>query len=122
MINATTRDEVTAALAAPAGSAITLASVFAFAVGARAMMAGTTLTTTFTSFATTEAAKQTSPRQSMKTWVVTSRNPRPEHSAMNGETVPTEEQFSNGADWPGDPSLGAAGVANCMCIVEVGTT
>lgn len=55
-----------------------------------------------------------------KTWVVTSGNPRASHAAMNGETVPYDEPFSNGAMWPGDiDALDAAEVANCECIVEI---
>ena len=55
-----------------------------------------------------------------KTWVVTSRNPRPSHKAMDGETVPYDETFSNGAEWPGDSkALDAADVANCQCECEV---
>lgn len=55
-----------------------------------------------------------------KTWVVTSGNPRASHAAMNGETVPYDEPFSNGAMWPGDiDALDASEVANCECIVEI---
>ena len=41
-------------------------------------------------------------RKVWKTWVVTSDNPRASHAAMNGETVPYGEPFSNGAQWPAD--------------------
>ena len=55
-----------------------------------------------------------------KTWVVTSGNPRASHAAMNGETVPYDEPFSNGAMWPGDiDALDAAEVANCECVIEI---
>ena len=77
-----------------------------------------TLLTTFAGFATMEAAKQNG-SESTKTWVVNSGNPRSEHADMDGETVPVRDTFSNGADWPGDPVLGAEGVANCQCSVEV---
>jgi hypothetical protein len=77
-----------------------------------------TLLTTFAGFATMEAAKQNS-SEATKTWVVNSKDPRSEHSRMAGETVPVREKFSNGADWPGDPVLGASGVSNCRCIVQV---
>ena len=59
-------------------------------------------------------------RKPWKTWVVTSGNPRASHAAMNGETVPYDEPFSNGAMWPGDiDALDASEVANCECIVEI---
>lgn len=55
-----------------------------------------------------------------KTWVVTSGNPRASHAAMNGETVPYDEPFSNGAMWPGDvDNLDVEDVANCHCILEI---
>lgn len=80
-----------------------------------------TLLTTFAGFAVTEAVKQiVSPRAgATKTWVVMSGNPRSEHAAMDGETVSMDDTFSNSANWPGDPILGADGVSNCMCGVEI---
>jgi hypothetical protein len=38
---------------------------------------------------------------------------------MDGETAGIGEPFSNGAQWPGDPVLGAEGVANCNCGVSI---
>lgn len=78
-----------------------------------------TLLTTFAGFAVTEAAKQRGGNQATKTWVTSSGNPRPEHLAMNGETVGMDDTFSSGQNWPGDPAGGAEGVANCMCEVEI---
>lgn len=118
MINSTTRDQIHEAIASD-NPDLTPAAVFALAAGSRALRAGTTLTTTFAAFGTTEAAKQVAPRHATKTWEVNSKNPRPKHAAMNGDTVPVDEKFSNGADWPGDPSLGAAGVAGCTCTVRI---
>jgi hypothetical protein len=46
---------------------------------------------------------------STKTWVVTSSNPREEHAAVDGETVPVDQPFSTGQMWPGGP--------NCQCDV-----
>ena len=77
----------------------------------------TTLVTMFAAFASTEAARQNGGGR--KTWIVTSSDPRASHSAMNGESVPVDAEFSNGAKWPGDPVLGADGVSNCMCDVEI---
>jgi phage portal protein len=55
-----------------------------------------------------------------KTWVTTSSNPRPEHAAINGETVGIDDEFSNGLRWPGDSASGdPAEVANCQCEVVV---
>jgi HK97 family phage portal protein len=122
-INATTLDQIEAALADPGddggGNPVrTPAKVFDAAEGERGAVIATTLLTTLAGFATMEAAKQNSSRAT-KTWLVNSKNPRSEHARMDGETVPVGEKFSNGADWPGDPVLGADGVANCHCSVEV---
>lgn len=92
--------------------------VFDEADESRGAAIGQTLLTTFAAFAITEATKQRT-QGSTKTWVVTSGNPRSSHAAMSGETVSLDENFSNGAKWPGDPVLGADGVSNCMCTVEI---
>ena len=55
-----------------------------------------------------------------KTWVA-GINPRPEHAAMDGETVPLGEPFSNGMNGPGDFTGGAEEVANCDCDLEFNT-
>jgi HK97 family phage portal protein len=55
-----------------------------------------------------------------KTWCVNSGNPRPEHAAMDGETVDIRDNFSNGMKWPGDPAGGAENNAGCECSVEFG--
>jgi HK97 family phage portal protein len=125
-INSTTFDQIQAALDDPGddGDGNPTRSpekVFDDAEGGRGDGIATTLLTTFAGFATMETAKQNS-ASATKTWVVNSSNPRSEHAAMDGETVPVGEKFSNGADWPGDPVLGADGVANCECSVEVSLT
>lgn len=48
-----------------------------------------------------------------KTWVVRARDSR--HPHLNGETVPIDGAFSNGARWPGDSSAGADEAAKCQC-------
>lgn len=54
-----------------------------------------------------------------KTWVVTSQNPRPEHAALDGETVGVDETFSNGGRWPGDGlNLDVDDVAGCTCVLQ----
>jgi hypothetical protein len=117
-INSTTRDQVAAILAGdgPEG-AESPAHAFEVAKESRAVEAGATLATTFATFATVEVGKQNGAGQ--KTWLVTSTNPRPEHASMDGESVGIDDRFSNGASWPGDPVLGADGVAGCTCDVEI---
>lgn len=94
-------------------------SVFDDAEENRSAAGAVALVTTFAAFATVEAATQLGGSKATKTWRVTSGNPRSEHAAMDGETVGIEDSFSNGANWPGDPVLGADGVSNCQCVVEV---
>ena len=53
-----------------------------------------------------------------KTWV-TGDNPRPSHAAMDGETVPYEGTFSNGAFWVGDDNLDADETCGCNCSIEI---
>ena len=53
-----------------------------------------------------------------KMWV-TGDNPRPSHAAMDGEVVPIDSKFSNGADWPGDDVLGPEETCGCNCTTEV---
>ena len=51
-----------------------------------------------------------------KTWI-SSRDSRvrTDHDIMDGETVPLDGSFSNGLDFPGDPSGPADEVINCRC-------
>lgn len=94
--------------------------VFEKAEDSRADKSGVSFATAVTGWAVLEAVRQQAPnRGAMKTWIVTSGNPRPEHAAMNGETVPYDEAFSNGADWPGDQVLTPEESCNCMCQVEI---
>lgn len=118
LVNDATRDRIEKALSSEDPDQ-TPAHVFEEAQSARVPSAAAALVTTFSAFATAEAGKQLAPTVATKTWVVTSSNPRPTHARMNGETVPVGEKFSNGADWPGDPGLGADEVAGCECAVEV---
>ena len=53
-----------------------------------------------------------------KRWV-TGDNPRPSHALMNGETVPVDEPFSNGAFWPGDENFDVDESAGCNCSTEI---
>ena len=95
--------------------------VFDVAESARTTTGATAFATAIAGWSALEAVRQCAPRRgATKTWDVTSSNPRPSHAAMNGETVPYGEPFSNGAMWPGDSSvLDAAEVANCQCSVLI---
>lgn len=85
----------------------------------RADMYGLSFATAVTSWAAMESVRQQG-GDATKTWVVNSGNPRPEHAAMNGETVPLNETFSNGAEWPGDSeALDAADLCNCQCSIDI---
>lgn len=116
-INSTTREQLEAILSGDGPDGVT-DPAHAFEKGkSRAAVIAATFLTTLAAFATVEAGKQTG--AASKTWLVTSSNPRPAHAAMHGQTVGIDEPFSNGAKWPGDPALGADGVAGCECDVEV---
>jgi HK97 family phage portal protein len=49
-----------------------------------------------------------------KTWL-TGQNPRPEHAAVDGQSVPIGDRFSNGLSYPGDPAEGPEESARCNC-------
>jgi HK97 family phage portal protein len=113
-INSTTRDRVKAALAAGDDPG----DVFEEAKSARVDSGSTAYVAALAGFALVEAGRQLVGTSATKTWQ-TGPNPRPEHAAMDGETVAIDDKFSNGADWPGDPVLGAEGVAGCNCGVQL---
>lgn len=122
LINAATHDQIRAALSDDVGAdseRATPAGVFDQAEASRADQASRTLATTLAAFAVNEVARQIDRPRTTKTWVVQSGNPRASHATMDGETVGIEDTFSNGMNWPGDPSGGADEVAGCMCGVEV---
>ena len=123
-INSTTRDAVAATLNhddedddTEDDERPTAADVFDKATTSRGAQAAVTLATTFAAFASTEAARQVAPGKAQKQWIVTSGNARPSHAAMDGQTVPVDELFSNGMNWPGDPEGGVDEVAGCTCTV-----
>ncbi len=121
-INGTTREQIIAILDGDGPEdADGPGHVFDLAEGERAAKAGLTLVTTVTAFSTVEVGRQNGGAE--KTWVVTSSNPRPSHASLNGETVPMDSTFSNGANWPGDSSaLDVDEVAGCSCDVEISIT
>lgn len=94
-------------------------TVFEEAATTRTEKTSGTLLATLAAFATVETAKQAGGSKATKTWMVNSTDPRSSHARMRGETVPVNEKFSNRANWPGDPVLGADGVANCKCSVRI---
>lgn len=96
--------------------------VFKNAEENRAVTAGAAFAVALVGWSALEACHQNEdkPGQAYKTWRVTSSNPRTSHALMDGETVPYDEPFSNGAMWPGDiDNLDVEEVANCQCIVEI---
>lgn len=98
----------------------TVSGVFEKAEEQRAETSGRSFATALAGFAITEAVRQRGQgRQAMKTWVVTSSNPRAEHMALDGETVPYDDLFSNGAAFPGDQVLTPEESCNCQCQVEI---
>lgn len=87
------------------------ASVFESLLSAGAASYARSLVTTTANFGAHDAARAVG--GGSKTW----EGGTTRHAGMNGETVPMGEPFSNGLDYPGDPSGGAAEVANCGCSV-----
>lgn len=85
---------------------------------------GEQMATAAACWATIEAAHQAEEKPEFrggtveKEWV-TGSNPRGSHAAMNGERVPIDANFSNGAYWPGDDHLDAEESCNCNCTVEI---
>lgn len=115
-INATTKEQIDEALAALENPA----SVFTQAKEVRAETGAITLMTVISGIAMMMAGQQAAPDGSAtKTWRVNSRNPRPAHASMNGQTVGINETFSNGAAWPGDDVLGPDGTSGCHCDIVV---
>lgn len=97
------------------------ADVFERAKSERATTAGRAIAMTVAAFAISEAISQSQHEGGdvTKTWVTTSSNPRSSHQAMNGETVPYDQNFSNGAFRPGDIDLDPAEACNCQCAMDI---
>lgn len=122
-INDTTRVEIEDALAAAddddeLDASDAVGHVFDVAQESRAAQIATTAVTFASGFGTVEAARQQSSK-AVKTWIVTSSNPRASHAAMDGETVGIDEPFSNGLMWPGAMGADADEVAGCQCETEI---
>ncbi len=90
-----------------------VAHVFEVATTSRAELAGAAVAVSAAAWGSLEAGRQVG--NTTKTWI-TGDNPRPEHAAMDGETVPVDQPFSNGSMWPGD---GQDGEYGCNCSIEI---
>lgn len=88
--------------------------VYGLAINSRADGISEGLGHHLAAFATHEAAFQIAEAHGVeptKTWV-TGPNARPEHAALDGETVPIGDTFSDGSAYPG-------GVPGCNCSIEI---
>lgn len=94
----------------------TPSEVFDYAFDFRSAILADLMSRIMTGFAAREAVQQSGKTGVQKVWVVTSGNPRDSHAAMEGEVVPFDAAFSNGAKWPGDTvALDVDEVAGCQC-------
>ena len=128
-INRATRNRIMRALALAESDEATEAAeeVFEDAEEKRAEGNGNAFASALAGWALIESMRQAKrdPRyrdlEPTKTWIHNhSDHPRPEHQRMNGETVPYDARFSNGAEWPGDTgALNANESVNCRCEVEI---
>lgn len=96
--------------------------VFEKREGKDADVFGQALATVVANWATIEAVHQAQSqgyeRKVEKEWV-TGPNARDTHIAMNGQRVGIDDNFSNGARWPGDDNLSPAESCGCNCSTEV---
>lgn len=79
----------------------------------------TGLATESASFGSYDAAKAFGITE--KTWIVTSSNPRESHRRQAGTWVGIEDEFPNGARYPGDWYAGPEEVLNCQCRIDYRT-
>lgn len=107
------------------GKASTAATVAALTVmddmiNARPEDLGQGRATQLLAFATLEAGRQnTSPDETRyKVWIGSGK-PNSRHTGVSGEHVPLFESFSNGMQYPGDHSAGAAQTAKCQCLLDI---
>lgn len=108
--------DVAAAVVGPEWQTAVAASLASLAAAGSELWS-TTVATSASSFGSADAAKASG--LGSKTWIHTGgATSRPEHAAMDGETVGIAELFSNGLRWPGDPAGGPEDNAECHCRVE----
>lgn len=95
--------------------------VYEYARNFRADVLASLLVTSMSNWAANEAVHQSGRSKHIwKQWVVTSGNPRDTHAAMDGQIVPFDDVFSNGAKWPGDTgALDVGEVAGCQCRLDI---
>lgn len=77
-----------------------------------------TIATSASSFGRQDAARASG--LTTKTWRTRSGNPRPEHAALDGVTIPINGIFLVGGRWPGDPFMPPEQNANCKCVLTYG--
>lgn len=98
------------------------AEVFEKREGKDADVFGQALATAVANWATIEAVHQAQDqgytKKVEKEWV-TGPNARDTHIAMNGQRVGIDDNFSNGARWPGDDNLSPEESCGCNCSTEV---
>ena len=98
------------------------AEVFEKREGKDADVFGQALATAVSNWAMIEAVHQAQDqgytKKVEKEWV-TGPNARDTHIAMNGQRVGIDDNFSNGARWPGDDNLSPAESCGCNCSTEV---
>ena len=122
-INSTTKEKLDKVISEnPEDLEKEIEHVYEVREGKDATLLGETLATVVVGWSLGEACRQAKDQGYQatvyKTWV-TGENPREDHAAMNGETVPVDGKFSNGADWPGDDVLGPDGTCGCNCTTEI---
>ncbi len=87
-----------------------------------AVLLGSMLAKTVAGWGTGEASRQAADQGSRKriykVWEA-GANARESHILMDGETVPIDDTFSNGADWPGDDSLDPDESCGCNCTTSI---
>lgn len=121
-INDSTYEKIQAAIASDSEED-TPQHVFELRSGAHAALIGGSLALAAAGWAAMseaphQAAQQGKEPEIEKIWI-TGENPRESHAAMNGERVPIDEPFSNGAMWPGDDNLDPDESCGCNCTTEV---
>lgn len=113
-VNRTTQQRTIAAVDAGAEDT---EEAFDAANAYRVGLLAVTYATQYGMFGAHEAAQQGGAR--VKVWHVTSDNSR--HPELDGESVPIDGTFSNGASYPGDPAAGDDQSAGCRCVIEYTT-
>lgn len=122
-INASTRQKLSEAMEDEEDEENTPAHVFDVRENRDATTFGRSLAIGIAGWAATHEAPEQAEQQGIhkkveKMWI-TGDNPRPEHAAMNGETVDIDAAFSNGCEWPGDEGGDPDTTCGCNCSTEV---